>query len=183
MIFSLGYARRSIQELEMVADQLDAIILDVRGLPTSRKKGFGGKQLATYFGPLRYQWKGDVLGNKGAHTTTIEGLKWLATTYGGDDEDGPNALLLCVCDAPGQCHRHFMVARQLLPKVTVFHVWDNELIESGDLQAFLDERRHNADASYEYRHLSPDYVDWAIGPRYSPRESDRLTRLTPRGGR
>jgi hypothetical protein len=150
LLFSIGYQAITIDYLDHVAARLDAVILDVRGRPISRKKGFGGKQLAEHFGPSRYAWRGAELGNRGKYTTTPAGLASLAEF---DGEDAPDALLLCVCDAPGECHRHTMIASKL--PFDVAHIWRREVVLSSELtRMMLAKSQGDAKAVYQYSDLA-----------------------------
>lgn len=138
MIYSVGYEDLAPARLLALAEHFDATVIDVRGSRACRTRGYGSKQLPALLG-ARYEWHGDRLGNKGGNTTTKAGLEWLAGLY--DHEQGPNAILMCLEHAPGDCHRHFMIAKPLLKYgADVLHIYGHELVYASDLQSVLDKR-------------------------------------------
>jgi hypothetical protein len=150
MLFSIGYQAITVDYLDHVAARLDAVILDVRGRPISRKKGWGGKQLAEHFGPSRYAWRGAELGNRGKYTTTPAGLASLAEF---DGEDAPDGILLCQCDAPGGCHRHLLIASKL--PFDTLHIWRQEVVRSSELSRMMAAKdAGDAKAVYQYSDLA-----------------------------
>jgi len=102
MIYTLGYGQLVPAQVLTIAEGLDAVVVDVRGRPVSRRPGFGRRQLETLLG-ARYEWQGDQLG--GLHHLADARAKW---------PDGLRRMLqlrqplvmLCQCHAPGVCHRH-----------------------------------------------------------------------------
>ena len=134
MIYSIGYARMTQADLFNLtrALGLDAVI-DVRAKPVSRKPGFGGRQLASLLG-ARYQWAGDTLGGLGARATS-EGLSLLRRS----EEKGRTIALLCLEEAPGDCHRHGAIATALLPDIEVRHIYmpERAIIDASELERSL----------------------------------------------
>jgi hypothetical protein len=127
VIFSIGYQRLTVAELARLAEQLDAVVWDVRGVPVSRKRGFGRRQLEAALGS-RYEWHGATLGNKGAHAVTLEGLAELAA-------EARHVILLCQEEAPGECHRHHQIALPLVAQgVHVMHIYRDEIIDAAELE-------------------------------------------------
>jgi hypothetical protein len=118
----------------LMLDALDAVLIDCRHKPISRIAGFSGRELAKQFGH-RYQQRGHELGGR----TTPEGIASVrALGIRG------NALLLCLEEAPGDCHRHDDICgRALSGRGPIFR---NELFNAGALQAALDA---GPDADYE----------------------------------
>lgn len=144
MIFSIGYQRLTVAELARLAEQLDAVVWDVRGVPVSRKPGFGRRQLEAALG-TRYEWHGANLGNKGANTVTPEGLAELAS-------EPRTVILMCQEEAPGDCHRHHKIAMPLLAQgVRVMHVYRDEVVGAQELAAALESP--DPDATYEFSPL------------------------------
>lgn len=124
MIFTVGYQRLSPDALAELARQLDATVVDVRSVPTSRKRGFGRHQLASLLG-ARYVWRGDMLGGRAPERPRwAEGLEWLRAQPG-------NLLLLCLEEAPADCHRHEIALALGAP---VAHVYQVEVIEAAELE-------------------------------------------------
>lgn len=148
MIYSIGYEGLSLERLQRILKHFDAKLVDVRGMPRSRKAGFSQNQLGKLLGE-RYAWMGKFLGNKGENHVTDAGLRWVA------DHDGPqpNIMLMCMERAPAECHRHHLIARPLSTlghphrPVDVVHIFDNELVLARDLQASLDDP--DPEASYD----------------------------------
>ena len=132
MIYTIGYERRSAANILRIARHIDATIIDVRGTPRSRRGEMNRRPLEQFMGP-RYVWRGETLGNHGGHHVTKEGLAWLRERYAGA---GENALLMCMEFAPGDCHRHHLIAVQL-PDV-VYHICDDELFSQEELQRALE---------------------------------------------
>jgi uncharacterized protein (DUF488 family) len=160
VIFSFGYQGAQVAQLAALAEQLRAVVIDVRGNPSSRKPGWARSALERVLGD-RYQWRGDYLGNRPGRPTTPAGLDGLASFYGGGlgrlaAFAGPakgreNAILLCLEEAPGECHRHHLIARPLGARgVVVRHVYQTEVVDAADLQAALEAP---GDADYPFTPL------------------------------
>lgn len=148
MLYSIGYQRLRPEELLHVAEALDAVVVDCRARPFSRKAGFGKKQIAALLGE-RYLWKGDVLGGPGGGSEpTADGLDWLVRY--GDSRNMPydrNLLLLCLEEAPGDCHRHLHIGAPLAARgVEVRHIYRDEVFTAAALEAAL--RDPDPDAEY-----------------------------------
>ena len=134
MIFSIGYQALTQAQLVALASRLHATVVDVRGGVRRAKKGFLVSELARALGPA-YVWKGDVLGNKGGNCVREEGLAWLAAQTS-------NVLLLCLEEAPAECHRHSLIALPLASRgVRVHHVMGDEVVLAAELQAAIVEGR------------------------------------------
>jgi hypothetical protein len=148
MIFSIGYQGLVGPEVLLrLATRLDATVVDVRSVPTSRKRGFGRRQLDGLLGG-RYQWRGDVLGGRG-DGPTAEGLNALTTPpealFG-----HPNLVLMCMEEAPGECHRHHAIAVPLLDLgIDVQHIYRDEIVLASALQEALDDPDPNAEYDCE----------------------------------
>jgi hypothetical protein len=147
VLYSIGYGNLPVAELDRIAAGLNATILDVRGVPKSRQAGYGRLQLASRFGD-RMIWRGDVLGNRGGNTTTAAGLASLRVY---DNEDGPHGILVCMCPAPGKCHRHVLIASKL--RFDVFHVFQGEVVRSSELSRMMRDQQRNPDARYDWTPL------------------------------
>jgi hypothetical protein len=144
VIYTVGYGAMRPRDLAALAEGLDATVIDIRGRPSSRRPGFGGRQLAALLGE-RYQWRGDKLGGVN-HLSRARSL-WPAACRRLVEDMRARALrplLLCQCHEPGGCHRH-QVALELAqtprlaadPPLRVVHVFERESIEAGELQRAL----------------------------------------------
>lgn len=141
MILTIGYQNLRPAELLSLATQLDATVIDVRGSLSRCKSGFGPRQLEALLGD-RYQWRGDKgLGNRHPNYVTDEGIAWLA------EQDRADRVLILMCqeEAPGECHRHNLIATALLPLgVDALHICDDEVVSASDL-----ERAMRSDSDYD----------------------------------
>jgi uncharacterized protein (DUF488 family) len=136
VIYTVGYGALLPNQLYELAEALDVTVVDVRGKPTSRRAGFGGRQLASLLG-TRYSWRGDELG--GVHHLADARSKWPdGLTKLAAEVERP--LLLCQCHAPGFCHRHQLALTM------------DSLIHSYDSHAY----------PHEVVHLynDPDHTEW-----------------------
>jgi uncharacterized protein (DUF488 family) len=134
MILSIGYQCIAQAQLVQLAQDFNAVVLDVRGKPVSRKAGFGHRQLQTALGS-RYVWAGETLGNYAGYEVTEAGLDALEA----GERAGRNVILMCAEDAPGECHRHQLIAVPLLERgIDVRHVMDSEVYLASDLQRAID---------------------------------------------
>jgi uncharacterized protein (DUF488 family) len=134
VIYTIGYQRLTPERLEEIVRGLDATLLDCRFVPMSRKPGFSGKALRARLGE-RYVAAGEDLGGRG-HTTD-EGIRMLRE--GSRDR---NVMLLCMEEAPGECHRHFTICGPHFPAAV--HIYQDELITAAEL-----ERATQEDTDYE----------------------------------
>lgn len=134
MIYTIGYQRLAPQRLQEIVTGLDATLMDCRHVPTSRKPGFSGKALRELLGP-RYVQAGDNLGGRGF--TTDVGIKALR-----EASRGRNVVLLCMEEAPGDCHRHFTICGPHFPEA--IHIYQDELVTAAEL-----ERANQEDTDYE----------------------------------
>ena len=127
MIYTIGYARLRPPDLLAAVAALDATVLDCRSVPSSRRPGFSRGALGALLGP-RYEWHPE-LGGRQAEVPAAA-LDALAARPG-------TSLLLCLEEAPGDCHRHRMIATRLAVPVT--HLYQHELIDARELQRAIDE--------------------------------------------
>jgi hypothetical protein len=133
MIYTLGYARLKPRRLAEIATGLHATVIDCRSIPISRIPGFGKRQLVDLLG-ARYEHRGDRLGGRGA--TTPAGIAEL-----GRDAQRRTLLLMCMEEAPGDCHRHITICAPHFPEA--IHIFRDELLLAADLQAAI-----NTDSDY-----------------------------------
>lgn len=139
MLYTIGYQRLTPAGLLDVVSGLEiGAVLDVRSVPSSRRPGFSSKALQALLG-ARYQAWGASLGGKGKGPT-MAGLRALAETQEEGPDEAPNLLLLCLEEAPGECHRHHRIAVPLARDfgVDVTHVYRDELVIASDLQTSMD---------------------------------------------
>src|SRR4051812_40806052 len=109
MIYTIGYAGMNVERLAEILTTLKVTRLyDCRSIANSRHRGFGGRQLAARF-PGLYVWMGVHLGGRGSGPTQ-EGIELLAHPHGRTQI----TMLMCMEEAPGDCHRHRTVAVPLL---------------------------------------------------------------------
>jgi uncharacterized protein (DUF488 family) len=119
MIYTIGYQALTPGRLLGIVTHLDAILIDVRERPISRKPGFGFRQLEALFNTdcTKYVTAGHYLGGRGnVSKAGIERLRKF------DSFDAPNCVLMCMEHHPADCHRHrnitgphFKRAEHLLP--------------------------------------------------------------------
>lgn len=152
-IHTIGYQRLTPAALLYVAVALDATVVDCRARPFSRKPGFGKNQIRELLG-ARYEWKGEILGGDGARGLVLgglplpDGIDYLEREHAA----GRRMLLLCLEEAPGECHRHASIAVPLAARgVEVLHIYREELVSARALQESLE----SPDADYPIRGTSP----------------------------
>lgn len=127
MIYTIGYQLLTPAALAAIAARLDATVIDCRLKPVSRVPGFGGRQLAALLGS-RYQQHGHHLGGYGH--TTAEGIDFLCRRQG-------CLLLLCMEEAPGDCHRHHAICAPHFPDA--LHIYRDEIFTAGELRRAIDD--------------------------------------------
>lgn len=132
-IFTVGYQQLTVAQLGNVISAVDAhMLVDVRSIPNSRKAGFNRRQLEAAF-PRHYRWEGHHLGGMkpGKPGTTPAGLNWLACTQ----DTSRRVLLLCVCQAPGNCHRHVLIAKQMISVygIDCRHIFQDHMVRASEL--------------------------------------------------
>jgi hypothetical protein len=116
--------------LGLLTEILDADLFDVRSKPVSRKKGFGGRQLKTLLGD-RYQWHGETMGGlpPGLTTAGIDTLKAITRP----------AILMCLEEAPGACHRHIYIGATLIGHgIDIAHIYREVIFRASSLQWGID---------------------------------------------
>lgn len=145
MIYSLGYQHLSADDIDAVLEIIGAdLLVDVRSVPSSRKRGFSRAALSERLGD-RYAWRGDSLGGKGRGPTE-EGLRWLA-----EAAEGRTIALMCLEEAPGDCHRHGSIALPLLERgIDVRHVYLDVVVSASELDRSIQEQ-----SDYAFELLDP----------------------------
>lgn len=122
-IFTIGYQRLAPARLREIAEGLDALVIDCRSSPKSRMRGYGANQIRALLGE-RYRWMGDQLGGRGEiDPAGIERLRTLSRDR--------NLMLMCLEEAPGDCHRHFTICEPHFPDAV--HIFEDELVLARDL--------------------------------------------------
>lgn len=131
MIYSIGYQQLTLDQLKSVLDALSvARLIDVRTSPHSRKRGYTKRALEEFFRG-RYLFAGDRLGGRAAIKPSA--LNWLA-------EQSYDVAIMCMEEAPGECHRHMTIAVPLLRRgVDVRHIFENDILLASELQRMVDE--------------------------------------------
>jgi hypothetical protein len=123
LIFTIGYQALRPQRLLDIAEALNALVVDVRVVPRSRKPGFSKGALVELLGK-RYIPMGQELGGRG-HTTD-GGIAWLDPSKRKTD-----LILLCLEEAPGECHRHHDICSRHFPDAV--HIYRDELVTARSL--------------------------------------------------
>lgn len=134
MILTIGYQGLKIDALVARLDYFDvAELWDVRGKPQSRNAAYRKGALERALG-RRYRWMGaEGLGNYAGHDTTPAGLALVRQAAAGPRP----IMLMCMEEAPGDCHRHQLIASGLLPSLNVTHVYRDELVPANELASAL----------------------------------------------
>lgn len=136
MIYTIGYTRLTQDAIATIRASLGALLVDVRSSPFSRKPGFSRKALAARFAD-DYLFLGDHLG--GRTTITAHGIETL--------RNAPrNLLLLCLEEAPGDCHRHHAICAPHFPEAV--HIFQDELFTAGELARALLHPEDSAEGEY-----------------------------------
>ena len=130
MIYSLGYQNLTPAKLARLVKRLDALLIDVRSSPRSRKPGFGGRQLEALL-PGRYRHEPGLGGRAPIDLDRVRAIR--------EAHDGaarPNAILLCLEELPSDCHRHTAICRPHLPGA--LHVLAGCCFSVEGIQRFMD---------------------------------------------
>lgn len=132
MIYSIGYSRLTPSGLARLVSELDVeAVIDVRSIPNSRRPAWAKKNLVALLG-RRYEWRGDELG--GRAPVTVAALDRLAK----ENRQRRRLMLLCLEEAPWECHRHHSIAAPLLDRgVNVGHLWLGQLVRARDLAKLI----------------------------------------------
>jgi hypothetical protein len=129
-IYTIGYQRLKPTRLQEIATVLDAIVIDCRVRPQSRRAEFNKPALEKLLGS-RYLWRGYQLGGRSyggqQGAITQEGIDWLRIQAAHQ-----NLLLLCMEEAPGECHRHHGICDPHFPDA--IHIYRDELLTADSLR-------------------------------------------------
>lgn len=128
-IYSIGYQALRPARLFEIAKQLNATVIDCRYKPYSSIPGFDMPVLKSLL-KTRYEYHGHHLGGLG-HVTDA-GIAFVR-------ESKHNLLLMCMEEAPGDCHRHADICAPYFPKA--IHVYRDELILCVELERAFRENR------------------------------------------
>jgi hypothetical protein len=108
-VVPFGYAGKDAEErISALMEDEKAILVDIRFKPYSRWRPIWGfHALINRWGLTRYQWEGNVLGNKNYNNERLQ-----------RDE---NLILLCACSKYETCHRKTVVEllKHAMPEVEV----------------------------------------------------------------
>ena len=109
MTYTAGYAGRTVDELDQLAEKLNAIVIDIRYSPRSRRPEWSRKRLIERFGERYYhlpEW-GNVNYNRPTEPIKINDLKEGSFRLPKIMKANPgmNVILLCYCGDREICHR------------------------------------------------------------------------------
>ena len=137
MIYTIGYQQLTSDRLaELMRDLRIDLLVDVRSVPQSRKKGFSRKALTARFGRF-YEWRGDVLGGRGKGPTET-GLAALA-------KEPRTVLLMCMEHLPGDCHRFHSIAVPLFDRgIECRHIVDAEVVPTSEVMRAMNSEARGA---------------------------------------
>jgi hypothetical protein len=133
-LFSIGY--QALASPALLAD-FD-LVIDCRSIPRSRIAPWNQNLMVKALGK-RYLWKGDDLGGRPPGIQPA-GIMWLETLT--DQLDG-DAVLVCLEEAPGDCHRLDIAAR-LLWVCDVLNIYQDHVVGTEELlRAFRENRDYD----------------------------------------
>jgi len=128
MIYTVGYQKLTMPRLEWLMARLKIdVLIDVRSEPRSRRPEFNIGRLAQALG-ARYEWRPSLGGFQQIDPTALDAL----------ENEPRHVMLMCMEEAPGECHRHFAIAAQLLHRCQVIHVFRDELVDAQELQRSIE---------------------------------------------
>ena len=107
-VYTFGYGGRSVDELLELAEQLDAVIFDVRYSPRSRAPQWNRSHLQAVFGES-YRHLRDF-GNVNYRGGPIQIVDYEAGKAA-IEACNRNVILMCVCKDVHTCHRTFLAQR------------------------------------------------------------------------
>ena len=116
-LYTFGYSGRQPEELQAQAEQLDAMVADIRFSPRSRVPQWSGGRLARLLGDRYHHLS--ALGNRNSKGGPIE----LVDVEQGIDQIADRlahqpVILLCVCRDVQKCHRR-LVAETIVARYGV----------------------------------------------------------------
>jgi len=101
-VYTFGYGGRSVDELLELAEQLDAVIFDVRYSPRSRAPQWNRNQLEAIFGESYCHVQ--AFGNANYRGGPIQIVSYEAGKAAIEASER-NVILMCVCKDVRSCHR------------------------------------------------------------------------------
>jgi len=104
-IYTVGYSGISADELEALVRRRQALLMDVRLKPYSRRKGFDKFSLQRRLGSAYIHASG--LGNinyRGGDVKLLDPFPWIEQ-IAKLQEEGCNVVLMCICKEVEGCHR------------------------------------------------------------------------------
>lgn len=101
-VYGIGYSGKSQDQIRQIADQLDAVVFDIRFSPRSRNPEFSGARLRTNLGTRYLHVK--AFGNRNYRGGPIEFVDFEAGLAQVVASDKP-VILMCMCKDPARCHR------------------------------------------------------------------------------
>ena len=123
-LYTIGYSGRSLDEIETICSEVDALLLDIRYKPYSRKYGFSKAALARFFGAnyLHLRELGNINYDNNKPIQIYEPDAGLVL-LGGLLRHRP-VIMLCVCRNYQRCHRQEVayLAREHFPGLQVIHI-------------------------------------------------------------
>lgn len=113
-LYDFGYQSiKTGQDLKLLAEALDAVVLDIRHSPKAKNPDFAGSNLATLL-EARYQHVPE-LGNTSYKSThgeiTFKDFEAGAARVRALLEAGTNVIVMCACWQRTACHRYEFVTR------------------------------------------------------------------------
>ena len=153
-IYTIGHSKHEVTGfLQLLADHCLQVVVDVRSAPYSRHVPRFNKQLiqdAILAAGLRYLYLGDAIGGKPADPAFRDGDGRIVYSRVAESEkfrngisrlrkglaDGWRIVLMCAEEDPARCHRHLLIARELVLRhhIPVLHIRrDGSLRPAADL--------------------------------------------------
>jgi uncharacterized protein (DUF488 family) len=141
LIFTIGYAGPlTTTRLLEVATALDALVIDVRSRPQSRKPGFSKTKLGGLLGD-RYLPMGHLLGGRPPGVLD-EGIAQVRALSAKRD-----VILMCMEETPEHCHRHHTICAPHFPRA--IHIFEDDLVAARDLETALVTARKTGELEYD----------------------------------
>ncbi len=110
MIYTIGYAGRSVADIIRIANDIDATIFDIRYAARSRFPDWSGGRLASALSArYRHVPEWGNINYRGGPISIADYLTGLRTLR---EVTTPSVILMCVCRDPEFCHRN-VVAKML----------------------------------------------------------------------
>jgi len=147
MIYTIGYQGLAPAALLRIVEHLDAVLIDCRHRPVSRIPGYGGNQLNLLLNagrmlgrqPMRYEQHGHHLGGRG--NVKPDGITELCLRFKPIPgfTKGPHCILMCMEEAPWECHRHHDIVKPHFPDA--LHIYAGLLYSPADIDQAIATRQ------------------------------------------